>query len=109
MMGQSQCAQTQTGQTTGEVADTLPDIIFSVVCLKRHNGLIRVVFVFVYLNNFDAAARTPTVAANNENTVVDQARARLGLTHAQLCDHCPLVKVGTVDFCLHHVNSLIDA
>ena len=34
-MGQGESAETQTGQTTGEVADALPDIIFSVVCLNN--------------------------------------------------------------------------
>jgi len=62
-----------------------------------------------YLNDFDAAPSRPTITADNEDSVVDNARSGFRLSHSKWSDDRPLVEVRRVDLRFNNINTLVDS
>lgn len=108
MVRKGESAQAKTGKATRKVSYALPRVVLRVVCLNWKNWK-HAIFDISYLYDFDTPPGRPTITADNEDSIVDNARSCFRLSHCKWSDGRPLVEVWRVDLRFNHVNALVDS
>jgi hypothetical protein len=107
MVRKGESAKSKTGKATRKVSYALPCVVLRVVRLNKNKNML--VLGTAYLNDFDAAPSRPTITADNEDSVVDNAGSGFRLSHSKWSDDRPLVEVRRVDLRFNNINTLVDS